>query len=152
VRLRVAFSLCAFRLNNLLRQKLAPEPGAVDQLQTGRAQAVGWFAEGVGRVPRALDKPGKYLQPIDMATAKLFQHGGSQAVRLPKDFRFEGTEVEIEKRGDEVVLRPTSKPQLKTLTDVARFMHENFPEGRDFPDREQPLRSQIRDLDLDQDG
>lgn len=86
-----------------------------------------------------------------MATAKLFQHGGSQAVRLPKDFRFEGTEVEIEKRGDEVVLRPRPKPQLKTLADVARFMHENFPEGQDFPDREQPLSPQIRDLDLDPD-
>jgi antitoxin VapB len=45
-----------------------------------------------------------------MATAKLFQHGGSQAVRLPKDFRFEGSEVEIEKRGEEVVLRPRPKP------------------------------------------
>jgi antitoxin VapB len=101
--------------------------------------------------PRALDKPKKYLHPIAMATAKLFQHGGSQAVRLPKDFRFEGTEVEIEKRGDEVVLRPRPKPQLKTLADVARFMHESFPEGRDFPDCEQPLSPQIRDLDLDQD-
>lgn len=86
-----------------------------------------------------------------MATAKLFQHGGSQAVRLPKDFRFEGTEVEIEKRGDEVVLRLRPKPRLKTLAEVARFMQESFPEGRDFPDREQPLTSQIRDLDLDQD-
>src|SRR6185503_3446810 len=100
---------------------------------------------------RALDKSEEYLHSVAMATAKLFQHGGSQAVRLPKDFRFEGTEVEIEKRGDEVVLRPRSKPQLKTLADVARFMHESFPEGRDFPDREQPLRPQIRDLDLDQD-
>jgi antitoxin VapB len=86
-----------------------------------------------------------------MATAKLFQHGGSQALRLPKDFRFEGTEVEIEKRGDEVVLRPRPKSRLKTLADVARFMHENFPEGQDFPDREQLLIPQIRDFDLDQD-
>ena len=85
-----------------------------------------------------------------MATAKLFQHGGSQAVRLPKDFRFEGTEVEIEKRhGHEVVLRPKSKPRLETLADVARFMRENFPDGRDFPDREQPLSPQLRDLELD---
>ena len=72
----------------------------------------------------------------------------AEAVRLPKDFRFEGTEVEIEKRGDEVVLRPRPKPRLKTLVDVARFMHDNFPEGQDFPDREQPLSPQIRDLDL----
>ena len=84
-----------------------------------------------------------------MATAKLFQHGGSQAVRLPKAFRFEGTEVEIEKRGREVVLRPKPQPRLKTLADVARFMRENFPEARDFPDREQPSGTQARDLDLD---
>jgi antitoxin VapB len=84
-----------------------------------------------------------------MATAKLFQHGGSQAVRLPKEFRFEGTEVEIEKRGQEVVLRPKPKPRLETLADVARYMQENFPEGRDFPDREQPQDPQIRDLELD---
>jgi antitoxin VapB len=87
-----------------------------------------------------------------MATAKLFQHGGSQAVQLPKDFRFEGTEVEIEKRGQEVVLRPKSKPRLETLADVARFMHENFPEARDFPDREQPLGPQVRDPTLDLDS
>lgn len=84
-----------------------------------------------------------------MATAKLFQHGGSQAVRLPKEFRFEGSEVEIERRGSEVVLRPKPKPRLKTLADVARFMRENFPEAADFPDREQPLEPQVRDLKLD---
>ncbi len=84
-----------------------------------------------------------------MATAKLFQHGGSQAVRLPKEFRFEGTEVEIEKRGQEVVLKAKTKPKLKTLAEVARFMHENFPEAQDFPDREQPQNLQDRDLLLE---
>ncbi|MGH9360441.1 MAG: antitoxin [Thermoanaerobaculia bacterium] len=84
-----------------------------------------------------------------MATAKLFQHGGSQAVRLPKEFRLEGTEVEIERRGDEVVLRPKPKPRLKTLADIARFMRENFPEAAEFPDREQPLEPQARDLRLE---
>src|SRR4029078_2476899 len=83
-------------------------------------------AGGGPRAPYQLEKD---LHPITMANAKLFQHGGIQAVRLPKDFRFEGTEVEIEKRGDEVVLRPRPKPQLKTLADVARFMHENFPDA-----------------------
>jgi antitoxin VapB len=42
-------------------------------------------------------------------TAKLFKNGRSQAVRLPKDFRFQGKEVFIEKRGSEVVLRPKRK-------------------------------------------
>jgi antitoxin VapB len=38
-------------------------------------------------------------------TAKIFQSGNSQAVRLPKEFRFDSSEVEIFRRGDEVVLR-----------------------------------------------
>ncbi len=67
-------------------------------------------------------------------TAKLFQHGGSQAVRLPKAFRFEGSEVLIEKRGKEVVLKSKPKPKFKTLNDVARYFAENFPEAGDFPD------------------
>jgi antitoxin VapB len=84
-----------------------------------------------------------------MTTAKLFQHGGSQAVRLPKAFRFEGSEVVIERRGDEVVLKPKSKPDLKTLRDVARYMRENYPQGADFPDIEKPEEQQKRNLDLD---
>lgn len=44
-----------------------------------------------------------------MATAKVFRSGNSQAVRLPKQFRFTGEEVEIFRRGDEIVLR--EKPQ-----------------------------------------
>ena len=40
------------------------------------------------------------------ARAKLFTHGGSQAVRLPKAFRFEGREVLVDHQGDDVVLRP----------------------------------------------
>ena len=67
-------------------------------------------------------------------TAKLFQHGGSQAVRLPKAFRFEGSEVLIEKRGQEVVLKPKPKPRFKTLNDVARYFAEKYPDAADFPD------------------
>jgi antitoxin VapB len=40
-----------------------------------------------------------------MATARIFKSGNSQAVRLPKQFRFRGKEVEIFRRGEEVVLR-----------------------------------------------
>ena len=83
-------------------------------------------------------------------TAKLFQHGGSQAVRLPKAFRFENsTEVLIERRGDEVVLKAPALPKLKTLEDVARHMRERFPQGADFPEVERPSEPQARDLDLD---
>jgi len=38
--------------------------------------------------------------------AKLFTHGGSQAVRLPKAFRFHGAEVRIRREGDRVILEP----------------------------------------------
>ena len=42
-------------------------------------------------------------------TAKLFMHGRSQAVRLPKEFRFEGTEVRVSKVGDKVILEPRQR-------------------------------------------
>jgi antitoxin VapB len=41
-----------------------------------------------------------------METAKLFWSGRSQAVRLPKDFRIEGSEVRIRRHGATVVLEP----------------------------------------------
>ena len=41
-----------------------------------------------------------------MRTAKLFRNGSSQAVRLPKEFRFEGDEVLIKRLGKAVVLLP----------------------------------------------
>jgi hypothetical protein len=43
---------------------------------------------------------------VTVATAKLFRNGRSQAVRLPKEFRFEGKEVAIRREGDSVVLEP----------------------------------------------
>jgi antitoxin VapB len=44
-----------------------------------------------------------------MATAKLFWTGRSQAVRLPKEFRFDGDTVSIRKDGNRVVLEPISQ-------------------------------------------
>ena len=41
-----------------------------------------------------------------MGTAKLFWSGRSQAVRLPKEYRFEGKEVRIRRRGNAVILEP----------------------------------------------
>jgi antitoxin VapB len=41
-----------------------------------------------------------------MEKAKLFWSGRSQAVRLPKDFRFQGDEVRIRRRGSAVILEP----------------------------------------------
>lgn len=50
-----------------------------------------------------------------MTTAKVFQSGNSQAVRLPKEFRFDSTEVEIFRRGNDVVLRDRRRTLAELL-------------------------------------
>jgi antitoxin VapB len=69
-----------------------------------------------------------------MTTAKLFKHGGSQAVRLPKAFRFEGSEVIVERVGNAVVLRPKSA----TVGDIIRELQDKFPGENEFPDIPRP--------------
>lgn len=68
-----------------------------------------------------------------MNTAKIFRSGNSQAVRLPKDFQFNVSEVEIYRRGDEVVLRKKLQNLSRVfglLTDMsADFMED----GRNQP-------------------
>lgn len=44
-----------------------------------------------------------------MTTAKLFWSGNSQAVRLPKEFRFEGNTVHIRRQGRQVIIEPISQ-------------------------------------------
>jgi antitoxin VapB len=68
-----------------------------------------------------------------MITAKIFQHGGSQAVRLPRAFRFEGTEVQIEKQGNEVLLKPMPAQKFRSFTEIARHLAEKFPDAAEFP-------------------
>ncbi|MDQ0468641.1 antitoxin [Labrys wisconsinensis] len=46
---------------------------------------------------------------VDTATAKLFRHGRSQAVRLPKEFRLPGTEVRVRRVGRGVLLEPVER-------------------------------------------
>src|SRR5258705_2961 len=66
---------------------------------------------------------------IMSATAKLFMHGRSQAVRLPKEFRFEGTEVRVSKVGDKVILEPLKKEPFDAEAWFARLDELG---GRDF--------------------
>jgi antitoxin VapB len=51
-------------------------------------------------------KPQRPAAPAAKATAKLFMHGRSQAVRLPKEFRFTGKEVGVSREGAKVILEP----------------------------------------------
>ena len=61
-----------------------------------------------------------------MHTAKIFKNGRSQAVRIPKDFAFEGvTELIVQKVGQKLILEPARKSWL-TLN------HESEPVGDDF--------------------
>ena len=63
-----------------------------------------------------------FARPSECATAKLFMHGGSQAVRLPKAFRFEGAEVSVRKEGDAVILEPVvRRPRRRTPEEHAAF-------------------------------
>jgi antitoxin VapB len=59
--------------------------------------------------------------PTPTARAKLFMHGGSQAVRLPKEFRFEGAEVTIRKEGDRVILQPVRRDTKKLWEEIDRI-------------------------------
>lgn len=67
-----------------------------------------------------------------MKTAKLFKNGDSQAVRLPKEFRFAGDEVFIKRVGSAVVLLPKAK-SWDTLIGSLKKFPEDFMRERDQP-------------------
>ncbi len=67
-----------------------------------------------------------------MKTAKLFKNGESQAVRLPKEFRFTGTEVLIKRVGDAVVLLPKARSWDALIDSLAKFPTD-FMQKRDQP-------------------
>jgi antitoxin VapB len=69
-------------------------------------------------------------------TAKLFMTGRSQAVRLPKDYRFEGTEVFIKRMGNAVVLLP-QKAGWEILTKSLDEFEPGLRLERDQPSRDQ---------------
>ena len=73
-----------------------------------------------------------------MATAKVFKSGNSQAVRLPKEFRLDATEVEIYRRGDEIVLREKPRDLAGAFEllcalpdDVLRDRSDDAPQARE---------------------
>lgn len=56
-----------------------------------------------------------------MKTARIFQHGNSQAVRLPKEFRFAGTEVHIRRVGSGVLLLPATLTYEQIMATLGAF-------------------------------
>lgn len=76
-----------------------------------------------------------------MKTAKLFKNGESQAVRLPKEFRFDGDEVLIKRAGNAVVLLPKKKSWEALVDSLSQFSND-FMTDREQPDsneRREPL-------------
>ena len=71
-----------------------------------------------------------------MQEAKLFQNGQSQAVRLPKEFRFKGDSVSIKRMGRAVVILPHDEP-WETLFDALEQFSPDFMEDRNQPPLEQ---------------
>lgn len=68
-----------------------------------------------------------------MPTAKVFRSGNSQAVRLPKEFRFKGKEVEIFRRGEEVVLKEKSGSLAKAF-----YLIMSLPDDLELPKDDPP--------------
>ena len=67
-----------------------------------------------------------------MKAAKLFRNGQSQAVRLPREFRFKEDHVFIKREGNVVLLIPASGG-WSTLVDSLSGFSDDFMEGRDQP-------------------
>ena len=81
--------------------------------------------------------PAMKQPPSSVTSTRLFRNGNSQAVRIPKALAFESVdlEVEIERRGDELVVRPVKQ----RLTGLGAAFRKLAPHFRDFV-REQPVQ------------
>ncbi len=66
-----------------------------------------------------------------METAKIFENGRSQAVRLPKKFRFDGDEVFVHKIGSSVVLIPKDAVWDSFLSGLDGFSEDFMEDGRE---------------------
>ena len=67
-----------------------------------------------------------------MKTARLFKNGQSQAVRVPKEYRFTGNKVLIKKVGNAVVLLPEKGSWTPLFESLSRFS-EDFMQSRQQP-------------------
>ncbi len=71
---------------------------------------------------------------LNERTASLFRNGRNQAVRIPREFEFEGTEVTLRKEGTRLIIDPVkTKPTLLELLATFEPIEEEFPEIQDLP-------------------
>ena len=78
-----------------------------------------------------------------MHTTRAFKNGNSRAVRIPADLAYERTdmELEIEREGDEIRIRPARRSLAGVLTKFAQFSPDFLAEGRG--DQEQAERDAL---------
>jgi antitoxin VapB len=78
-----------------------------------------------------------------MHTTRVFRNGNSQAIRIPAELAYDSTdvEVEIERVGDELRIRPMRRPLTGVLKKFARFGPDFMAEGRG--DQEQADREDL---------
>lgn len=76
-----------------------------------------------------------------METAKVFENGRSQAVRLPKKFRFAGDEVVVQRLGKAVLLVPKEDAWQTFMNGINSFTDDFFENGRssDIPTERESL-------------
>ncbi|HLK02898.1 MAG TPA: AbrB/MazE/SpoVT family DNA-binding domain-containing protein [Candidatus Acidoferrum sp.] len=76
-----------------------------------------------------------------MATARVFKSGNSQAVRLPKQFRVKSGELEIFRRGDEIVLKEKTAGMERVLDLIASLPEEvlHIRQKKDKPQKRKGL-------------
>ena len=75
-----------------------------------------------------------------MKTAKIFRSGNSQAVRIPKEFQLEGDEVEIQRHGSALMLRPKRASWAALTESLDKFTDDFMKDGRKQP----PLQKRKR--------
>jgi antitoxin VapB len=70
------------------------------------------------------------MATLTLPTSKIFTTGRSQAVRLPKAFRFNTSEVTIERQGDAIILRPKVQSKEEWWDEVEKILasFEGMPE------------------------
>ncbi|MCU1273002.1 MAG: SpoVT/AbrB domain protein [Bryobacterales bacterium] len=68
-----------------------------------------------------------------MATTKVFRSGNSQAARIPRQFQFDADEVEIQQRGEELVLRKRAKTLAGAFDLLTALSPDMFRGGRKQP-------------------
>jgi antitoxin VapB len=68
-----------------------------------------------------------------MATARVFRSGNSQAVRLPKEFRLKSKEVDIFRRGREIVLREKERGLARAFEILAGLPDDRLEDRKDLP-------------------